>query len=300
MSIKKTVQNFFNMEDLFEKNLLLSVSGGVDSMVLLDVACKNFPAEQIAVFHLHHAVRESSDEDFSLVQEICSKEGVKFYGYRLESVPEKDRENFWRKERKRLGAQAMKGFGADRILTAHHATDLVETMIFRLVKGAGLSGMSPFDTSTKPFWKIPKSDILAYAQKHNLAYREDETNQNLDHHRNLIRHKVLPELRHITPNLEKVFVQESVIFGEASEFLEGQMQENYAPFFEQKNCSIKTFESFPFVMKRLFLRKIGGNMSFSEMEDALRWLENNPQGGSYKKVGNTVIKIENQRMCWEA
>lgn len=298
MNLIYAFREFMLSATLSSHKLLLSVSSGVDSMVLLDVASKALPADTIAVFHLHHGVREQADVESQFVQEYCSKKGIQFYGYRIDNVPEKDRENYWRKERKRLSAQAMQDFGAKCILTAHHATDLVETMIFRVVKGAGIEGMTPFDISTKPFWNIPKSEILSYAKAHNLEYFEDETNGDTDYERNNIRHNVIPHLRRITPNLEKVFVNEFQIFDEVRDFMDAELQNRCHQAFESASIELQVFLNLPLALQRAFLRYITHKTSFSDIEDCLRWLQNGPQGNSEKQLGTSILSIQKNVLYW--
>ena len=227
-------------------------------------------------------------------------------------------ENSWRNSRQTLSQKCAKDFGAKRILTAHHATDLVETMIFRLTKGCSVNGLSPFDTSTKPFWEIPKSEILNYAKKNNVKWVEDSTNENLDFERNLIRKKVLPELRKITPNLEKVFVRESILFAETQEYLNHSLNLNPNSTntldlesgnksvgssihgdLLNKSMSLQKFLNLPQILQKEFLQKISGTTcSFSEIQDCLKWLKNNPKGNSQKKLGKNILKFKDKKISW--
>jgi tRNA(Ile)-lysidine synthase len=284
-------QDFLESQKLKDKKILLQVSGGVDSMVLLAIASKFFLPEKIAVFHLDHQARKNSDEDLLFVQNICSKKGVQFYGERVQQEICKNKEALWRKIRIEKARAAAKDFGAERILTAHHATDLVETMIFRLTKGCGPEGLSPFDTTTKPFWNIPKSDLVSYAQKNKISWREDASNLNKKFKRNKIRHEILPILRTINPNLEKVFIRESEIFKGAQLLIEEALGKAKPPL------DLKIFQAWPKTLKTTFLRKNTlQTPSFSEIEDALKWLDHKPKGGSEKMIGGEKFKILNQKI----
>lgn len=269
-------------------------------MVLLDVASKVLSTDQISVFHLDHGLRNESKENEIFVQNICSTLEIKYYTKKLSAVPKANTESNWRKSRQTLSAQAAQDFGATRILTAHHATDLVETIIFRLTKGAGPAGLSPFDTSTKPFWEVPKEALLKYAQDHNLEWREDVTNQETKHERNLIRHEVLPHLRKITPNLEKVFVKEAEIFGEVQDFIKTELQHRCQTELKARSIPLSKFLNLPPILQKEFLRKIAGTTpSQSEINDTLRWLINEPQGQSQKPMGAVVLRIERQQIHWD-
>ena len=299
MNLETLFSDFLKREKLVGKKLLLAISGGVDSTVLLEVASRTVPVKSLAVFHLDHGARVQSKKDALFVQKMCSIKRIKFYGECLTKLPVKNREDFWRGKRQELSQKAQKDSGAVRILTAHHATDLVETMLFRLTKGCGVGGLSPFDTSTKPFWNVPKSEIEKYAKTHKIKFVTDKSNADTKYERNLIRHNVIPALRRITPNLEKVFVTESEIFGETAEFLKHSVGTRLIASLQKKQINLQEFLALPIILQAEFLRRIAQNMpSFDETSDCLRWLQNNPKGNSTKKIGGTVLKVKEKKLCW--
>ena len=289
-ALHKTFQEFLETEGLVQKKVLLMVSGGVDSMVLLDVAQKTVNCEQLAVFHLDHKIRSNSQEDFIFVQNICSVLGINFYGKTLPL--NSGSEAKWRTARQKYSSEVSEEFGADRILTGHHATDLVETMIFRLSKGAGPNGLSPFNIHTKPFWKVPKSELISYAEENNLEWHTDPTNEDTKYRRNLIRKEILPALREITPNLEKVFVQESQLFDEVDQFLQKSTPSLTEPL------PLIEFLALEPAIQKTWLRRMSGTLpSLSEIEDCLRWLHGKPEGKSQKKMGLKTLTIFDNCIC---
>jgi tRNA(Ile)-lysidine synthase len=228
---------------------------------------------------------------------MCSKKGISFYGFQLNEFPEKNKESAWRTARKKFSSEVKKDFGADRILTAHHATDLAETILFRLTKGCGIAGMAPFDLSTKPFWQIPKRDLEAYAKVHRIKFTSDPSNDSLAHERNIIRHSVLPHLRTITPNLEKVFVKEAQIFSEMEQFVSSTV-EGLIPKTE-KMIPLSEFLSWPVILQKGSLRSIAGNtLSFEDTADCLRWLCGKPKGGSKKIIGKIELRVARGELRW--
>jgi tRNA(Ile)-lysidine synthase len=296
MNLEKTFTEFLKRENLVGKKLLLAVSGGVDSMTLLDVVSRTVDGKDVSVFHLDHGTRKQSKKDAEVVQILCSTKDIPFYGEKLDSVPSKNKENSWREERNIRSKNAAKHFGAERILTAHHATDLVETMIFRLTKGTGLAGLSPFDISTKPFWNVPRSEIEAYAKKNKIKFVEDKSNKDIEFERNLIRHKVVPHLRKITPNLEKVFVTEAEIFSETAKFVQLEMKRHL----QSKNIALEVFCELHPTLQKEFLRHIASKTpSSSEVDDCLKWICGNPKGNSKKSIGGTKLKIMEKKLMWE-
>ncbi len=295
MNLEQIFAGFLEKENLSGKKILLLVSGGVDSVVLLNVATKVCNKKDLAVLHFNHNTRKNCVQDFTLVENLCKKLGVKFRGEILPAIKKSDQENQWRKMRQKISRDFAKEIGAERILTAHHATDLVETMIFRLVKGCGPSGLSPFDLGTKPFWQVPKNELINYAKSNKLEWNEDKTNKKSIHSRNLIRNKVLPELRKITPNLEQVFVRESQIFAGISEYIQKQISH----WQKSREISLVEFLELPFILQTELLREISREIpSMSEVEDCLRWLNNNPKGNSTKKMGNTELHLKKGLICW--
>ncbi len=304
MSLEKLFIEFLKRENLAEKKILLAISGGIDSMVLLDTACKTVDPKHIAVFHLDHGARKQSRKDSEFVQKACTRPrsgvgspmNISFYGDKLDTVPSKNKEKSWRDERNTRSQDAAKHFGAKRILTAHHATDLVETMIFRLTKGTGLAGLSPFDITTKPFWNIPRSEIEAYAKKYKIKFVEDKSNNDIELERNLIRHKVVPHLRKITPNLEKVFVTEAEIFSETAKFVQLEMQRHL----KSRNIALEVFLGLHTILQKEFLRHIAKKTpSASEVDDCLKWICGKPKGNSIKSIGGTPLKIVSQKLTWK-
>ena len=169
-------------------------------------------------------------------------------------------------------------------------------MIFRLTKGWGPDGLSPFDTSTKPFWRIPKSDLILYAKEHNLEFRSDASNEDINFHRNLIRKNVLPELRKITPNLEQVFVREANTFGLVSDYLFDSVDMDMS-----KGIMVSDFLNLPVILQYEYLRKlVDYPVSTSELDDALRWLNNNPKGNSRKGLGKIILKVVANQLVKES
>lgn len=286
--------SFLEKEALQGKKILLMVSGGVDSMVLLHSAVQTISADLLHIFHLNHNTRKDSREDALLIETIAKKYGIGCTVQKLTKIPTENKELFWRKERKRLAQDCLEQEDCTRALTAHHATDLAETMIFNLTKGCGLSGLSPFDLSTKPFWSLPKTALLEYAHKHKLHWNEDSSNQDTDFSRNKIRHQVLPVLREITPNLEQVFVKERMLLGELDLYLKEQVQ--YLA--QQKSITKADFLMLPQYLKISLLHFMAQNTSLDEISDCLRWIEEGKEGGKEKKVGECTIKLKQGILSW--
>ncbi len=174
---------------------VVAVSGGVDSMVLLDVL-RQLPGVDLVVAHFEHGIREDSDEDRKLVEAAAQKYGLPFvyeHGQlgpgASESVARDARYVFLRRVQQEQNAVA--------IVTAHHQGDVLETAILNMLRGTGRKGLSSLATTdglVRPLLHASKQDILAYATTHHIVWHEDSTNASDVYLRNYIRHHIIPKL----------------------------------------------------------------------------------------------------------
>lgn len=185
------------------KKILLAISGGVDSMVLLDYFIKNHNNFEVA--HFDHQIREDSYKDYMLIKQIAQQHNIKLHfqsknikslsnGKSIETVAREHRYNF-------LNEIYQNGF--DLICLAHHKNDAAETLLMNLMRGSSIHGCSSIKEYNnhyyRPFMSISKNDILNYAKEHSIEWNEDYTNSIEDCDRNKIRHSILPDLETIKP-----------------------------------------------------------------------------------------------------
>ncbi len=193
----------------YDTPILVAVSGGVDSMVLLHVALRASRSRNLTFIavHVNHGLRESAATDEKFVTSICSDWGVRCEARRVdlkERFPERTSgiEELAREARYQAIRDVAKELGADSVWLGHHADDQLETMLWRLARGtslSGLAGMRPFLRRAgllfvRPFLGQTRASILEYAERHHIHFVEDETNRDLGYTRNQIRHEVVPAL----------------------------------------------------------------------------------------------------------
>ena len=182
---------------------VLAISGGVDSMVLLDRVCREGDLSDVIVAHFDHGTRESSRDDAEFVRRACLKYGVEFVLGRAKLGPSVSEEDA-RISRYEFFASVIDDLGGPKkavLWTAHHANDLIESMAINLIRGTGWRGMAPFGNLAvfRPFLSdemfMTKADILRYASENNIVFRQDPTNTEDRYLRNRVRHEVnnLPE-----------------------------------------------------------------------------------------------------------
>lgn len=217
---------------LIHKNetYVVAVSGGIDSMVLLDLVASLRETKHISLYvaHVNHNVREASSADEAFVEGVCKKLNIPFKSITLQKNMS---ENFHSKARDKRYAffyDYAKEVHATKVLLAHHANDQIETILMRLVRGSsfigykGMSEITPYkDISLiRPLLKTPKSAIQNYQKKHNIAFVEDESNAEDHYTRNRYRHQIVPFIIQENPKAYDKFSQFSTYIEESYELIE--------------------------------------------------------------------------------
>lgn len=220
------------------QRILVAVSGGADSMVLLHLLHRLSVKTRwrLTVAHLNHELRgRSSDADEHLVKLMAGKLGLPFVSGRagvrnLARSGKQSIEMAARQARHDFLARTAVRRRIDTIALAHHADDQIELFFLRLFRGSGgdgLSGMkwrnvSPADPKLKlvrPLLGVSKTDLEEFAWKNKIRYREDASNRRLDIQRNRIRHELLPLLRRkFQPALDRAVLRVMEITGADAEF----------------------------------------------------------------------------------
>ncbi|MBR9991214.1 MAG: tRNA lysidine(34) synthetase TilS, partial [Gemmatimonadetes bacterium] len=182
------------------RKILVALSGGLDSVVLLHLL--RFPIRtELVAAHFDHAMRPDSALDASWVSGLCRAWDVGLETARAADPPES--EATAREMRYAFLFAAAERLGADAVLTAHHADDQAETVLFRLARGTGLPGLAGIPVRrgilVRPLLAFTRAELEEYAAQYRLAWREDPGNRSLRFARNRIRHCVLPELERARP-----------------------------------------------------------------------------------------------------
>ncbi len=179
--------------------LIVAVSGGVDSVVLLDLLSKlSMPkGYQLIVAHVDHALRLDSDLDAEFVRNLAEQRKLPFFLKRLSSPPTTNIEAWGRRERYSFFQELRLQEKADWILTAHTADDQVETILMKFFANRDLTSIAEIDPKRRlirPLLTLTKLDLQDYAEKENLVYREDPSNASCLFLRNQVRNQLIPQL----------------------------------------------------------------------------------------------------------
>ncbi len=203
-----------HIENYLSKKILVAVSGGRDSVVLLHLLTQILPVEQLIVVHVNHQLRgDESDADAKLVSKLAEFYGCIYIEHvcDVSQSSEKEKvsiETAARKARHQFFAQVQAKYKAAAVLLAHHADDQAETILFNLLRGSvGLKGMNLMQkiqvdvdgelldlNLLRPLLKVRRCVIKDYQKHHHLAYAEDSSNNELIYTRNRLRHEAIPLL----------------------------------------------------------------------------------------------------------
>ncbi len=188
--------------DFASQRFLACVSGGVDSVVLLNAFHRLVPKQNLSIAHFNHQTRGTeSEKDAEFVQRLASSLGIPFeIGIR---PPNRGRdEASMRTDRRLFLEQAASKQGAHYLLTGHHLDDQLETVLMRLVRGTGLGGLRGMEPVNgrwvKPLLGISREKIVEYAHFKKLEFREDSSNQDSSYFRNRVRHELVPVINRLS------------------------------------------------------------------------------------------------------
>lgn len=171
---------------------VVAVSGGVDSVVLLELL-RQQPDLALIVAHYDHGIRPDSADDAQFVQAVAEKYGLPFASERIELGPGAS-ESTARDARYSFLRRVSRQYSDAPIITAHHQDDLLETAILNLLRGTGRRGLTSLRSTSqllRPLLDYPKSALMDYALKHKLSWREDTTNHDERYTRNYVRNRLL-------------------------------------------------------------------------------------------------------------
>ncbi|MBQ5778220.1 MAG: tRNA lysidine(34) synthetase TilS [Oscillospiraceae bacterium] len=199
----------FNIEK--DAKILVALSGGVDSSVMLDVLLriKDELSVSVCAAHLNHMLRgEDADSDEAFVREKCKKYGIEFLSERIDvmSLSEEtgqSTELAARNARYDFLSRAKREMRATHIATAHNANDNLETILFNLTRGGGLRGLCGIppvrDDIIRPLIGCTRKEIEEYAKMQGVSFCTDKTNDETEYSRNKLRHFVVPTLLELNP-----------------------------------------------------------------------------------------------------
>ncbi|MFA5967267.1 MAG: tRNA lysidine(34) synthetase TilS [Patescibacteria group bacterium] len=219
--------------------LVVAVSGGVDSVVLLYILLLLSVRWdwEIIVAHFHHQLRKSADRDAKFVEKLAASLGLKFIlgsadVKKIAATNNLTIEEAGRKARYEWLRNIAAKYKAQVIVTGHTADDQVETVVMQWLRGGlvrALAGMQEREEGKiwRPLLHCYKADLQKFAKHYHLQFHEDTSNKNPIYTRNLVRHQILPILKKVNPGLEKVILRNADTWAELETWLDQYAQNLY-------------------------------------------------------------------------
>lgn len=262
-------QNLAAMSVAANERVLIAVSGGPDSMVLLHLFLR-WNAGQIGVFHLNHGFRATASRDAQFVLDYANKHGIpceiaEYDILTFLAVSGESKQQGARKIRYELLQDYAKKYDYQRIALGHHGDDQAETVLMRLLRGAGLHGLAGIPPQRGPYIRplltMYKAEILSYCQNNRIPYIDDESNRQAVYQRNRIRQELLPLLKErYNPEISAQLVQVATLAREDERELQRRAdqicQEYSKGQFGQLLFPRKVFKELSISLQRRVLRSL--------------------------------------------
>ncbi|MBT4708939.1 MAG: tRNA lysidine(34) synthetase TilS [Flavobacteriaceae bacterium] len=228
---------------LKESKLLVCVSGGVDSMVLINLL--NRLKYNVSIAHCNFNLRDDeSDIDEDFVKNYAITNSIPFFSKSfITRIPKHSMQMAARNLRYKWFYSVLKVEELDYIITAHHLDDSLETFILNLSRASGIEGLAGIkqlnDIIVRPLLIFSKNEILNYAKTNNIKWREDSTNKKNDYQRNQIRNEIIPLLKKLHPNFLDQSKKTMTFLKESNLIIE-----NYIQIIKNENFNLKDDEIF--------------------------------------------------------
>jgi len=257
--------------------VIVGVSGGPDSVFLLDlcIAFARKTAIKVVVAHVNHGLRGAeSNDDAKFVGKIAREKKLGFEMLKLKKLPAGNLEEVCRNARYDFFEKLRRKHKAAWILTAHQQNDLIETVLFNLVRGSFLDGLKGMETADekrrllRPLLGITKEQILAELKAKRVPYRIDSSNKNSRFSRNLIRNEIIPLLKKINPAFQESMIKNVENIAKIRNLLAKHSDEWIRKNNAAKNIPLKEFLAEPLPMQKnllaeLYKRTHGNTVKFN-------------------------------------
>ena len=258
-----------NIQDNFKfhKNdiIIIGCSSGPDSMALVDSVFKlkdNFNLK-IIFAHVNYNVRKESVEEKEYVKDYCKKNNLIFECLDITEYGDDNFENEARRIRYKFFGRLAKKYNANYVMTAHHADDLMETILMKLVRGSNLNGYAGFKSVVqrdgykiiRPLITYTKDELIQYNKDNNIKYYIDKTNSDSFYTRNRYRKNILPLLKEENIDVHKKFLKFSNTLNEVNDYISNLVNKSYERCIVDKKIDIKKFKlEDSFIQKELLYR----------------------------------------------
>lgn len=310
MNLPQIIRQFIQKHKLTKSCILLAVSGGPDSIALLHCFsdCREeFPEMDIAVAHVDHGWREESCSEAEQLEKLMGELGIRWHGKKLDpKIMQGNLEEACRNARMDFFTDLCREYSYDGVILAHHADDQAETVLKRLLEGAGLLSCKGIKIETqisgtiywRPFLHVRKKDIIDWLTNKKINFFNDSTNLDPQYTRGRMRTELLP---YLSKNFGKEVALPLCRIGEdldeMESFLQDELKLNFSEFIQgwagwRGELLVRDK---PLFVAKYFLRKLlkvsGFYLSRTQIDDAAAALHQGKAGKVYP-TGKGEVRID--------
>lgn len=259
--------------DYRNTKFLLAISGGADSMVLLDLFKDSKLKFEVA--HINYQLRgEDSDKDQELVEKICEQNNIHFHLYQvseMDNKPKNSIQDWARIIRYNFFRKIQQERSLNFIVTAHHLNDQLETFIIHLSKASGIKGLTGIPANEnnilRPLLSFSKEEIYDFVKENNIEFREDLSNQKNDYLRNKIRNEIVPKLLEVNENFLDNFGKSISYLNQTKNFVDEQIFKIEKEIIVNKEDSLQINKKLFFNQSEFIQYEILRKFGFTEAEE---------------------------------
>lgn len=246
--------------------IVIGLSGGPDSMCLLNILMSLNKKIDIICAHVNHNIREESNEEEVFIKKYCSDKNLKVETIKFpkKSLDKNFNEQELREKRYDFFASIIRKYNAKYLLTAHHGDDLIETILMRITRGSNLKGYSGFLTITdkkdykivRPLIYMTKNDIEEYLKENDIPFVIDKTNNEDKYTRNRYRHNVLSFLKEENPNVHMKYLKFSKELQSYLQYVDNDVNKEISKRYINNILNIERFTDLDFLIQKKIIEYI--------------------------------------------
>jgi tRNA(Ile)-lysidine synthase len=280
--------------------LLVMLSGGRDSVCVLDLAVRLRGSGPVRALHVNYGLREEADEDERHCARLCERLEVRLEVQRAGRVEGAGNLQAWARELRYAAAARLAEQVGATIVTGHTADDQVETILYRLASSPSrraLLGMRPRDGRlARPLLGTSREETTVYCEERGLAWRDDATNEQADYKRNLVRRELIPELEKIHPAARENVLRTAALLREEAVLLDSLVDAELAggEGLEPGTIRHARFAELHPALRRLVLQRLADEAAGRPVAGAARFVDQVAglsRGGSVLDLGGGVRAV---------
>jgi tRNA(Ile)-lysidine synthase len=272
------------------------LSGGRDSVCMLDLAVRARGAEAVRALHVNYGLREEAEEDERHCARLCERLSVALEVERRRRPEGAGNLQAWARSERYAAAAQLAESGDAAILTGHTADDQVETILYRLASSPSrraLLGMRRRDGRlARPLLVATREETTAYCEERRLAWRDDASNEGVDYKRNLLRRELIPELERIHPAAKENVLRTAALLREEAELLDSlvdaELETGRGAITQQRFAELHP------ALRRLVLQRLADRAAGRPVPGAARFADQVAglsRGGSTLDLGSGVRAV---------